>query len=118
MKSPEAWLTGPEAWLGGPEAWLKGPEAWLGGPAAWLEGPEAWPAHSLELHFQRGLLPKMEESRLEKYYFNSRSRKIFQKSNKKPKGIKWSAVPLPCSTFSLVLMGAGIAATPIGDKVL
>ena len=31
---------------------------------------------------------------------------------------KASAVPLPCSTFSLVFMGGGRAAAPIGDKVL
>ena len=36
-----------------------------------------------------------------------------QDNNKWPKGIKWSAVPLPCSTFSLVFMGAGRAAAPI-----
>ena len=29
-----------------------------------------------------------------------------------PKGIKWSAVPLPCSTFSLVFMGVGRAEAP------
>ena len=38
--------------------------------------------------------------------------------NELPKGIKWSAVPLPCSTFSLVFMVAGRAAAPIGDIVL
>ena len=38
--------------------------------------------------------------------------------NQWPKGIKWSAVPSPCSTFSLVFMGGGRAAAPIGDKVL
>ena len=38
--------------------------------------------------------------------------------NKKPKGVKWSAVPLPCSTFSWVFMGGGRAEAPIGDKVL
>ena len=39
------------------------------------------------------------------------------KGYQSPKGIKWSAVPLPCSTFSLVFMGAGRAAAPIGDEV-
>ena len=34
------------------------------------------------------------------------------------KGIKWSAVPLSCCTFSLVFMGGGRAAAPIGDEVL
>ena len=38
--------------------------------------------------------------------------------NQLPKGIKWSAVPLPCSTFFLVFMGGGRAAAPIGDEVL
>ena len=28
-----------------------------------------------------------------------------EEENQSPKGIKWSAVPLPCSTFSLVFMG-------------
>ena len=28
----------------------------------------------------------------------------------RPKGIKWSAVPLPCSTFFLVFMGGSRAA--------
>ena len=32
--------------------------------------------------------------------------------------MKWSAVPLPCSTFFLGFMGGGRAAAPIGDKVL
>ena len=36
----------------------------------------------------------------------------------RPKGIKWSAVPLPCSTFFLVFMGGSRAAALIGDKVL
>ena len=40
------------------------------------------------------------------------------RKNKEPKGIKWSAVPLPCTTFFLVFMGGGRAVAPIGDKVL
>ena len=43
---------------------------------------------------------------------NSFVRRNF-KINKQPKGIKWSSVPLPCSTFSLVFMGGGRAAAPI-----
>ena len=38
--------------------------------------------------------------------------------NKLPKGIKWSVVPLPCFTFSLVFMAEGRAAALIGDEVL
>ena len=38
--------------------------------------------------------------------------------NQSPKAIKWSAVPLPCSTFFLVFMGGGRAAAPIGDEVV
>ena len=39
------------------------------------------------------------------------------KENQSPKGIKLSAVPLPCSTF-LGSLGGNRAAAPIGDRIL
>ena len=81
---------------------------WTSGLAGTNKRTNRKSPHSIGLPPLSGLLPKKEKGEEEEG----------EEENQLPKGIKWSVVPLPCSTFSLVFMGAGRAVAPIGDKVL
>ena len=48
---------------------------------------------------------------------------LLREANQSPKGIIWSAIPLPCfsNRYKVILLGypfGGRAAAPIGDEVL